>query len=273
MFFTLIIQPITNILVAVFQVVSGLGIPFALGFSIILLTIIIRLILYPLIAQQMRASKKMQEMQPHVAKLKEKHKNDVQRLQQETMLLYKEYGVNPVAGCLPVIIQLPVIWGLYAVLNDTVKQTSYQAINKMLYSESLHLDKLWDTQFFGLPLGQNPSELLSKVGPIIFLVPILTGVFQYIQSKQMMPAKKTDPQPKKKPEEMDFATAFQTQSMYIFPIMIGFFSYTFPIGLSLYWNTFTIFGIIQQYLMQKEKAAVTVPAPVRPEFKAKRKKK
>jgi YidC/Oxa1 family membrane protein insertase len=80
------------------------------------------------------------------------------------------------------------------------------------------------------------------------LIPVLTGVFQFIQSKMMLPPtdpKKKDDKTKKKSD--DFATAFQSQSLYIFPVMIGFLSYNFPIGLSLYWNTFTIFGIIQQY--------------------------
>ena len=76
MFTTLITQPITNVLVAIYQLLVTLGIPFALGFAIILLTVLIRLLLYPLISQQLRASKKMQEIQPHVNKLKEKHKND-----------------------------------------------------------------------------------------------------------------------------------------------------------------------------------------------------
>ena len=86
---------------------------------------------------------------------------------------------------------------------------------------------------------------MNTLGPIILLVPLLTGLFQFIQSKMMMsatPVKKDDVKKKD-----DFATAFQSQSLYIFPVMIGFLSYTFPIGLSLYWNTFTIFGIIQQY--------------------------
>jgi YidC/Oxa1 family membrane protein insertase len=244
-FDTLIINPLTNILVAVYHFLNLIHVPYALGFSIIILTVIVRLILYPLMSSQLKASKKMQEMNPHLQKLKEKHKGDTKMLQQETMKLYKEHGVNPAAGCLPVIVQIPIIWGLYAVLGNIVK-LKIAAINKVIYFDAFKLNTAWDQFFFGLPLAQSPAQLNAKLGFVVILVPILTGLFQYIQSKMMMPAKDLSaPQLEKKKE--DFATAFQAQSMYIFPLMIGFFSWSFSIGLSLYWNTFTIFGIIQQY--------------------------
>lgn len=258
MFNLLINQPITNALVAIYQLFNFIGLPFALGFSIIGLTVLIRFLLYPLTASQMKASKKLQEVQPHLNRLKEKHKSNPQRLQQETMKLYKEYGVNPVAGCLPMLIQLPIIWGLYGVLNNTVRATSIDAVNKMLYVDSLKLTSLWDTHFFGLPIGSSPSDLLKTVGPLILLVPVLTGVLQFVQSKMMFKSspkkdvKKSVKEKDKKPES-DFASAMQTQSLYIFPVMIGFFANSFPLGLSLYWNTFTIFGIIQQYIADKNR--------------------
>jgi YidC/Oxa1 family membrane protein insertase len=263
-FNTLINQPITNILVAIYQLLHAIGIPFALGFSIIALTALIRLLLFPFTASQMRASKKMQEVQPHVNRLKEKHKSNPQKLQQETMQLYKEFGINPVAGCLPMLVQLPIIWGLYGVLNNTVRATSIEAVNKMIYVEGLKLDKLWDTQFFGLPVGSSPAELIKTVGPLILLVPVLTGVLQFVQSRMMFkPAeskaivgKSIKSQKTEKKPGGDFASAMQTQSMYVFPVMIGFFANSFPLGLSLYWNTFTVFGIIQQYIMDKGKKAV-----------------
>lgn len=257
-FKVLINQPITNVLVAIYQLLHAVGIPFALGFSIIALTALIRFLLYPLTASQMRASKKMQEVQPHLNNLKEKHKGNPQKLQQETMKLYKEYGVNPVAGCLPMVVQLPIIWGLYGVLNNTVRATSIEAINKTLYTDSLKLSSLWDTSFFGLPIGSSPSDLLKTVGPLILLVPVITGVLQFVQSRMMFKssAKKDTKKPSKdkdKKPESDFASAMQTQSLYVFPVMIGFFANSFPLGLSLYWNTFTVFGIIQQYIADKKR--------------------
>lgn len=250
-FDALIVNPLLNVLLINYKVISTLGIPFALGFSIIALTIMIRLVLYPLTSAQLKAAKKMQEVNPHLSRLKEKHKGDAKTLQQETMKLYKEFGINPAAGCLPVLIQLPVIWGLYSVLNKVIHLgvNMVSEVNKIAYSDVLRISKPWDVSFFGLPLAQNPSQLMHTLGPLILLVPILTGVFQFIQSKMMMAVKpqKEEKAVAVKEKKDDFASAFQSQSLYIFPVMIGFLSYTFPIGLSLYWNTFTIFGIIQQY--------------------------
>jgi YidC/Oxa1 family membrane protein insertase len=244
-FFNLIlITPITNALVFIYHFVVLANIPYALGFSIILLTVVIRAMLYPLTASQLKASKKMQDIAPHVSRLKDVHKGDAKRLQQETMKLYKEHGVNPLAGCLPALLQLPLIWALYSVLDKIVKLDAQgiEAVNKILYSSFYALDKPWDTFFFGFPLGKSPSALLGEMGVIVLLIPVLTGLFQFVQSKMLFPG--TPSSDKKK---QDFASSFQSQTTYIFPIMIGFFSFTFPVGLSLYWNTFTIFGIIQQY--------------------------
>lgn len=250
-FDSLIVYPIINILLFCYQIISSLHIPYALGFSIILLTIVIRLILYPLTGAQLRASKKMQDLNPHLKNLKDKHKGDAKTLQAETMRLYKEHGVNPMAGCLPVLIQLPVIFGLYTVLIKIINlgANTVSEVNKIAYFDFLKISQAWDTNFFGLPLGQNPSHLISTIGPLIILIPFATGAFQFIQSKMMLPMTPKTALVKKdeKKKNDDFATAFQSQSLYILPIMIGFFSWGFPIGLSLYWNTFTIFGIIQQY--------------------------
>lgn len=260
----LLVNPIINILVLIYHGLVAIHTPYALGFSIILLTVIIRAILYPLINSQLKTSKKMQEITPHLNRLKELHKNDAARLQSETMKLYQEHGVNPVAGCLPLLVQLPLIWGLYGVLQQIVKTDpkyvlSY--VNHAVYSPSLKLTHMWDTSFFGLPMGQNPSHLFTSLGVAVLLIPIATGVFQLLQSKMMFAAteeklkdvEKDAAKTKNKAlikevkKEDDFATAFQTQSLYIFPLMIAFFSWTLPVGLSLYWNTFTIFGILQQY--------------------------
>lgn len=253
MFNILITQPITNVLVVIYQLLSFIGIPYALGFSIIALTVLIRLILYPLTGSQLKASKKMQQVQPHLNRIKDLHKKDPQRLQQETMRLYKEHGINPMAGCLPMLVQLPIIWGLYGVLNTTVRATSYAVINKVLYFDNLKLNKLWDTQFFGLSISQSPAELIKTTGVMILLIPVITGALQFVQTKMMFKSNKTQNKQDKKTASSDFSAAMQTQSLYIFPVMIGFFANSFPIGLSLYWNTFTVFGIIQQYQMDRGK--------------------
>ncbi|HJZ18619.1 MAG TPA: YidC/Oxa1 family membrane protein insertase [Candidatus Nanoarchaeia archaeon] len=255
----ILVWPFLNILVLCFKVLSFFSIPFSLGFSIIALTVLIRIVLYPLTTAQLKASKKMQEISPHLARLKERHKGDAKTLQQETMKLYKEFGVNPAAGCLPILIQIPIIWGLYSVLNHIVKLGPgdiLNQVNQVVYFDFLKISKIWDTHFFGLPLGQTPSQLLQSIGLIILFVPIITGVLQFIQSKMLFPKSQKTPTTQKK--QMDFTQAFQTQTTYLFPIMIGFFSYTFPIGLSIYWNTFTVFGIIQQYLVQGKESLLFI---------------
>ena len=252
LFDAILVDPILNVLLFIYHILFMLNTPYALGFSIIVLTVIIRFVLYPLTTAQLKATKKMQDLNPHISKIKDKHKGDAKTIQAETMKLYKEFGVNPAAGCLPVLIQLPVIWGLYSVLIKVINlgANTVAEVNKLAYSDFLKISKPWDVYFLGIPLAQNPSHLMSTLGPTVLLIPLLTGVFQFIQSKMMLTSapKKEDAKlvkDGKKPD--DFAASFQKQSLYIFPIMIGFLSYTFPIGLSLYWNTFTIFGIIQQY--------------------------
>lgn len=248
-FNTFLIYPIINILVLLYQGLLFIHAPYALGFSIILLTIAMRFLLYPLMTSQLKASKKMQDLSPYISRVKDKHKGDAKRQQQEMMRLYKEHGVNPAAGCLPVIIQFPILIALYSVLNKIVAlngNTIVTEINKIIYFDFLKLKTPWDQLFFGIPLGQNPSHLIATIGPIVLLVPVLTAVLQFLQTK-MMASKTQIKEEKDKTKQSDFATAFQTQSLYIFPLMIGFFSFQFPIGLSLYWNTFTVFGILQQY--------------------------
>lgn len=239
-------------LIAIYKALVFVHVPHPLGLSIILLTILIRFILYPVITSQLKASKKMQELGPRLSEIRERYKGNSTMISQETMKLYKENGVNPAAGCLPVIVQLPVIWILYSVLQNIVKDQALVTaeVNRVIQASFLKLSGPMDQSFFLLPLGKTPGQLFHPSFPavLILLVPLATGFFQFIQSKMMFPkpaanaTKKSD----------DFASAFASQSTYIFPVMIGLFSYSFPIGLSLYWNTFTIFGIVQQHLISGE---------------------
>ncbi|HZE86759.1 MAG TPA: YidC/Oxa1 family membrane protein insertase [Methylomirabilota bacterium] len=251
LFDTLLVQPIINVLVVFYHIVSFVHIPYALGFSIILMTIFVRLLLYPLTASQLKISKKMQDLAPHLSNIKEKHKGDLKKQQEATMALYKEHNVNPAAGCLPSLVQIVILlFGLYPALQKIIAlnpKETVSVVNHMVYFPSLQLVQPWDTHFLGLALVKTPGQLITTVGPIVLLIPLLTGVLQLIQSKMMMSSQA--PAIVKKGKEEDFATTFQKQSLYLLPVMIGFFSYNFSIGLSLYWNTFTIFGIIQQYLI------------------------
>ncbi|MBI2430795.1 MAG: YidC/Oxa1 family membrane protein insertase [Candidatus Levybacteria bacterium] len=252
MFDQLLVYPLLNILVGIYQGLTFLHIPYALGFSIVILTALIRLVMYPMITSQLRASKKMQDLAPHISALKDKHKGDNTKLHQETMRLYKEHGVNPAAGCLSAVVQMAIIiFGLYPAFIKVINLDPAKALaevnNNIIYTDFIRLTKPWDTLFFGVPLAKNPSELMAVMPMVAILIPLMTGLLQFIQSKMMFSKPKEALQKEQQNKKEDFATAFQAQSLYIFPVMIGFFSYTFPVGLSLYWNTFTVFGILQQY--------------------------
>jgi YidC/Oxa1 family membrane protein insertase len=249
LFQTFIIHPLINIQVAIYDVLLALHVPYPAGFSIIGLTIAIRLMLYPLTNKQLMASKKMQDIAPHISNIKSRHKGDSKRIQEETMKLYKEHGVNPAAGCLPTLIQLPILIGLYQVLNNLVKMNPDQMVKYInsIVIEPLQISAPWETTFFGIPLGQSPHQLIATMPIIAISIPVITGLFQFLQSKMMFSSPKSNSPVSTDKKNDDFAAVFQKQSAYLFPIMIGFFSFNFPFGLSLYWNTFSIFGIIQQY--------------------------
>lgn len=251
-FDALLIAPILNVLIVFYKIFAFIHLPGALGFAIILLTVLIRLALWPLTAAQLKSTQKMAALKPHLDRIKSEHGHDKVRHQEEVSKLYKEHNVNPLAGCLPLLAQIPVFIGLYQVLLKIVdlKNADFITnINNMLYSKNLYLDKIPNTSFFGFRLEDKPSDW-SHVGFVILAIPLLTGAFQYVQSKMLMPQQQTPPKPAKEKEGMEDAMAsMQSQMSFIMPAMIAFFSYGFPVGLSLYWNTFTIIGIIQQYMI------------------------
>lgn len=257
-FFNIVlIYPTINVLVAFYKVIQQAGIPGALGFAIILLTVLIRFLLHPFFKQQMHTSMRMQELKPHLDTLSKKHKGDAKKLQQEQMRLYQEAGINPMAGCLFAIVQIPIFIGLYNTLNlilshGTGKEV-VQQINKVLYNPMLTISSI-DPWFLGFNLALSPAK--SGLW-YYYLLPVITALLQYFQAKTTFmapPAKKDVEKPGEKKETStsdDFQKAMNTQMKYFFPVMIGYFSYTLPVGLSLYWNIFSIFSIIQHAHMKK----------------------
>lgn len=254
----LLVWPILNVLVAFYRFFEFLHIPGPLGFAVIGLTIVIRLLLYPLMAAQLRSAKKMAKIKPHMDALAAKHKGDKQALQQAQMALYKEHGVNPAAGCLPLLIQMPVLIALYNVfyqlLNNGNLTKVISEINQIVYVPALKITTL-DLNFFGINLAVKPSQFQTH-GYLLLLVPVITGALQYWQTKLMMPTKPAGTKvlavKGEKPKE-DMAGDMQKQMAIITPLMFGYFAYQFPLGLALYWNVFGLFGILQQIAINKEK--------------------
>jgi len=255
LFDILLIDPILNLLIVFYGLLNAANIPGSLGLAIITLTVIIRLALWPLTAAQLKSSKKMAELKPHLQKIKEVHGKDKVRHQQEVSRLYKEHGVNPLSGCLPLLLQMPIFIALYQVLLKFVNLTNgdlLAGINQKIYIASLRLQEIPSTNFFGLNLSTKPNEW-STAGFYLLAIPLITGALQFVQSKMLIADEKKPVQKlqKKKTEEKasmeDSMAQMQSQMVIIMPAMIAFFAYGFPVGLALYWNTFTIIGIIQQY--------------------------
>lgn len=259
-FNVLFVIPILNILIFLYKLFLSLHLPGALGLAVIFLTIIIRLLLNPLILVQLKSTQKLNRLKPELEKLAKMYKNDKTRLHQEQLRLYQREGINPAAGCLPLLIQMPLLIALYNLFfqllggGGSLEQV-IEEVNKVVYFSFLKITSL-DVSFLGLSLVQKPSDW-QKYGVFLLLVPILTGLLQYWQIKMTMPKTEKKEEEKEKAKEEEIGEAIQRQMSIMMPLMIGFFAYSFPIGLSLYWNTFTLFGIIQQYQINKETTKIS----------------
>jgi YidC/Oxa1 family membrane protein insertase len=211
-----------------------------LGFALIIFTLVIRFVLMPLSLQSLRAQKKIQQLQPELAKLKKKHGSDKQALQAAQMEMYKSYNVNPLAGCIPQLFQI----GLFILL--------YQALQSFLHSSVVNGVTI-NPQFFWLNLSAKDP---------FFILPVLAAVTQLILSLMVLPAtetpdevpnqsknKKTQKANEKEEDVAEMAASMQQSMVYVLPFMIGISAANFPSGLGLYWVTTTLFSIAQQYFL------------------------
>lgn len=262
-FYTIFYVPLVNILVLIYQGLHAINIPGALGFAIVIFGILSRFAIWPLTGSQLRSAQQMSSLRPQMESLKKKHKDDKQALATAQMALYKEHGVNPAAGCLPVLIQIPIFFQLVNVINNLFKgEQGLADINKALHP-ALQLSNLPDPNFLGLNLATHPGAFLQNfLDPLsylniplpILLVPLLTAGLAFVQSKMMVPAKPLTIYKDDKPKEVkeketaeDAMSGMQTQMTYMMPVMFGVFAFQFPIGLAIYYNMHTILGIVQQY--------------------------
>lgn len=200
----------------VYAVIHNVNVSY--GLAIILFTIIVRIILFPLNMKQTRSQVRMQAVQPEVKKLQEKYKNDPQKSQQEMMKLYKEKGVNPMGGCLPLIIQLPILWALFYVFRNIkpLDPSTGQAVT---------VSFLWMKDLF----SHDP----------LYILPILSGLTTFLSSRMMAPVG-------------DSAQAKQTSTMNIgMSIMMVFMAWKFTAALVLYWVANNLIQIGQTILMKK----------------------
>jgi len=240
LFNEILYRPILNFLILLQNVVPGHD----FGWAIIILTALIRLILWPLAGHSIRSQKALQELQPEINKLKEKHKGDKAAEAKAVMDLYKLKNINPAGGCLPLLIQMPVLIALYYALWAGIK---HSAIQESLYP-FVHLSDGINFIFLGLLDLTKKSIALG----------VLAGALQYYQTK-MMTANNISVQTGKSGKEGslsdDFAKTMNTQMLYMMPLFTIFIASTLPSGLALYWVTTSVFSIIQQYHQMKKKSS------------------
>lgn len=235
LFHVLFFQPVFNVLMLIYHFIPNFGI------AIILLTLLIRCALIPLTRAQLRSSKAMQELAPQLKELQAKHRGDPQRLMAEQQALYKANGVNPVQGCLPLLIQLPFLYALYFSLNTVVggngsPAVHLLAINAIIYPFLPHLTSPVNLNFLWLNLGKpDPTHIL----------PVLAGILTFLQLRMAMPYR-----PKAQRSGASDPTTQATSTMqYIMPLFTIFIGWTFPAGLALYWCVTTLFSAVQQYVI------------------------
>lgn len=237
----LILNPFVTLLTLLYSVLGQ-----NIVLSIVVFTVLVRVAILPLTAQQQRSSKKMQELQPELKKLQEKHKNDREKLAQEQMALYKEHGVNPFGGCFPLLIQFPILIGLYQAIIFTLAATPFQLIDlsgRFLLPGLDHLvplNNLWLGMDLSQPPTNNPTWALA--------LPALVLVTTWAQSKLTVPS--TPPSDDGQPNQAQAMTQSMTTIM---PLMFGFFSLSFSVGLSIYFVVSNLIGIVQYSLMGNSK--------------------
>jgi YidC/Oxa1 family membrane protein insertase len=235
----IVVYPIAKALVWLTNLIASLGIPYSLGWAIILITVVIKLATLPLTRKQLQSQKAMQDLQPKQKELQEKYGKDRQKLSEEQMKLYKEAGVNPMGGCLPLLIQLPILWGLYQALYavagaDLVPpaQRSFFWIPDLFFP-TLAVGTKWLGEAFQ---AQNWGLLFAYTS-----LPIIMLVTQLIVQKMTQAPKSKGGQ--------DSQAQMMGQMMFLMPVMFGYITLGLPAGLTLYWTTSNILSMIQQYFV------------------------
>lgn len=220
-----------------YGITGSIGLP-NYGLAIILLTIVIKLVLFPLNQKQLKSMRAMQEIQPKMKYIQEKYKDDAQVMQTKLMQLYKDHGVSPLSGCLPLLIQMPIFFAFY------------QALISFKFTVTAHASFLWISNI-GTVVSHDPSLFR-------FLLPILAGLTTFLQQRVSM---------------VDTKDPTQKSMLYFMPVFMAYIAYTVPAGLPLYWVVFNILGILQQlyvnYTHEQNKlatpAGVTINAAIEEE--------
>jgi YidC/Oxa1 family membrane protein insertase len=231
MFNTLLVEPLFNFLALIYATL-----PFRdFGVAIILLTIAVRLILWPLINKQLHSQKAVQELQPELARIRSEAKGDKSLEGKLVMELYKEKEINPFASFLPLLIQLPIFFALFIVLRDVVKPDQ---IAHLAYEPIKHLGPIADILNSKAPFDPKFLGLidLAKASP---LLAAMAAIAQFIQTKQLQP----------KVKAKDAQSQMMATMIYLFPGLTFIIGLTLPSALALYWFVSSAVAILQQHLV------------------------
>ncbi|MBI2042503.1 MAG: membrane protein insertase YidC [Candidatus Nealsonbacteria bacterium] len=229
-FNTILYQPLFNALVLLYLYIPGRD----FGVAVILFTILIKLFLYPLASKGIRSQKALQELQPKIKEVQNKHKDDKHKQSMALMELYKQEKVNPLSGLLPLLVQLPILIALFRLFWNGFGPEQFS----FLYSFIPNPGQV-NTSFLGLIDLAEASVILA----------VVTGVAQFFQTKMLTPAsaKASAGRP-----SSDFSSIMQKQMLYLFPIFTIFILWRMPAAIALYWLTTTVFTIGQQYIILKK---------------------
>lgn len=260
MFRTLITHPLGYILGFIYSFVANYG------WALILFTLAVKLILLPLGLKQQKSMTKMQLVQPKMQEIQKKYENDKQKQSEETMKLYKEYNISPMGGCLPLLIQLPILIGLYRVIQEPLTYMLHNSAEEIaLWKSQLNLTSeidiaklkdLVEFNFLGLDLSVTPN--FGKLD-WIWLIPILAGITTFLTSKitTWMNGKDKKPAEEKKPARVlnpDQKTPSNTEGTmktmtYIMPLMTAWIAFSFPAALGLYWTISNVLSMAQTVVL------------------------
>jgi YidC/Oxa1 family membrane protein insertase len=223
--------------------------------AIAVLTLLINLITLPLTLRQQQSARKTQELQPELEKLQKKYGKDRERMAQEQMKLYKEAGINPAGGCLPLLIQMPIWFGLIGAIRYAIPSTPLE-----LFQFSHHIYK-WlpgvvglvplQSTFLGMDLGQPPSPAQWWS----YSLPVLVLVTSWLQQKLLAPATTGDSQSQ--------SAAMNRQMQIMMPLMFMFFTLQYAVGLSIYFVLSSVIRIVQYYLIQNGRSGEKVDGRAR----------
>jgi len=264
MFTTLIVQPIFNLLVLIYGLLPGHN----FGAALIIFTIVIRLLLWPLVKRQLHQAKAMRRLQPEIKKIKKATKGNRQQESKMLMELYKERGINPFATFPILIVQLIILLGLYSGLIKLIKdpnqlvEFAYPALQNMTWMETIgaNIHKFDNTLFGFIDLSR------AAIGPAGFYLPAMllvigSAVAQYYQAKQLMPDDKDAPGLRailkdagsgKQADQSDVNAAVMRNTRYIIPVMIFVFTINIASALSLYWFVGGLVALIQQGIVLRK---------------------